>query len=247
MKKEPKDWVKEGRQVLEYFENQFKNPYRSTVKFTEWLESRGLFADGARILDMGCGMGETLVYMAKRFPQVRFSGLDLNSELIERGRETFKQLGINNVELLEGDLFHPNAELTSKFDGILSLQTLSWLPHYKEPLEAFAQLKPRWVALTSLFFDGYVNTKTEVTVDLDKPEVARTNYYNTYSLPECVSFLKHLGFSETIYAPFEIDIDLPRTNPSGVGTYTEQTKDERRLMISGPLLMNWYFILSSQS
>lgn len=246
MKKAADDWVKEGRRVLDYFEAQFANPYRSTVRLTDWLEGQGVLKSGSRVVDAGCGMGETLYYMAQRFPQIQFTGVDINGELVQSGATAFAKRGIKNVTLTQGDFFSPGWAGQNAFDGALSIQTLSWMPEFREPLDCLNKLNTNWLAITSLFFDGHVNVKSEVTVDIDRPTEQRTNYYNTYSLPEVVSYLQALGFSKVTHTPFEIDVDLPRNKPSTMGTYTQLLASGQRLMISGPLLMNWHFILAQR-
>lgn len=49
-------------------------------------------------------------------------------------------------------------------------------------------------------------------------------FYNIYSLPRMEAYFKKLGYNHFYYKEFEIDIDLPKTNGLGRGTYT--VKDE---------------------
>jgi len=58
-------------------------------------------------------------------------------------------------------------------------------------------------------------------------------------------FLATHGYGEFVYTPFEIDIDLAKP-PDGMGIYTETLANGRRLQISGPVLMNWYFIMAKR-
>jgi len=83
-----------------------------------------------------------------------------------------------------------------------------------------------------LFFITYVNS--------DSAQEA-----NTYSLPLVRQYLLDRGYNKFMYSRFEMPIDLPRSTSGRMGTYTELTTDGRRLQISGPLLMNWYFIYAS--
>jgi hypothetical protein len=43
---------------------------------------------------------------------------------------------------------------------------------------------------------------------------------------------------------FDIDIDLPKGSHGGLGSYTELLPDGRRLQISEPIMLSWYFILA---
>jgi hypothetical protein len=135
-----------------------------------------------------------------------------------------------------------------RYDGVVSFQTLSWLPEYKMPIEKMIELRPKWIAMTSLFFDGDVNC-TIIVHDYTTPlggKPYRESYYNTYSIRLVRELFAKLGYSDFKFMPFEIDIDLPKSETRGMGTYTEILQNGRRIQISGPLLMNWYFILARQ-
>jgi ubiquinone/menaquinone biosynthesis C-methylase UbiE len=232
----------------EYHERQFSVPYQSTVSFFNWLIERGVLGDNPlNICDLGCGKGANLHYLAKRFGGYRFTGLDIDEGLIRDGRELLTRDAVENCELLVGDL-HDAASLFSRnqFDGVISLQTLSWLPDYRVALDAMAALAPKWIALTSLFFDGPVEAKTVIHEfsESDNSSLLRSLNYNTYSLPLFRRRLAELGFHKIEQRYFEIQIDLPRVSTGRMQTYTELTHDQRRLQVSGPLLMNWYFILA---
>ena len=67
-------------------------------------------------------------------------------------------------------------------------------------------------------------------------------YYNIHSLIRFRKYLKELGYSKFEYVPFDIDIDLPRTDSLDIGTYTVRLEDGKRIQISGGMMMPWYFI-----
>ncbi len=135
-----------------------------------------------------------------------------------------------------------------KFDGIISFQTLSWLPEYQEPLRNLSLLNPKWIAISSLFYEGDI----EYTIKLKDYYRASNDkeyeeaYYNIYSLIRVREYLKKLGYYKFEYMLFEIDIDLPKTESMDIGTYTIKTEDGRRLQISAALMMPWYFIVASK-
>jgi hypothetical protein len=58
--------------------------------------------------------------------------------------------------------------------------------------------------------------------------------------------LKDKGYTVFKYCPFEMDIDLPKPEHTLMGTYTKTLPNGKRLQISGPLLMNWYFIYAAK-
>jgi hypothetical protein len=144
-----------------------------------------------------------------------------------------KERGITNARIDKANMYDFYA---GSFDGVLSIHTLSWLPNPYKALEKMCSLGVKWIAASSLFYDGPVSCQIMV----EEPE--RDQYYNVYSLPLIERFLYSLGYTNFQYTPFEIDQDLPRPRHKGMGTYTEKTIDNRRLQVSGPLLMPWYFI-----
>jgi len=233
-----------------YHERQFKEPYRSTIAFCDWLEKSRYLNKSiqARILDVGAGQGANIFYMAKKYPECKLVGIDINNSIVKKGNEFFHSKAINNCSLEVGDLYNFSDEYISKFDGIVSIHTLSWLPEYKKPIEAMAKLNPKWIALSALFYDGEVSCTIQMK-DFTTPKPGRPfreSFYNIYSLNHIQQLFKELGFSEFNYIPFEIDIDLPRPESKGRGTYTKKLENGHRIQISGPLLQPWYFILASK-
>lgn len=227
-----------------YHNRQFERPYESTISICNWLAEKDVFESDARICDLGCGQGASLFYMASRYTDCNFTGVDLDKEAISNGIELMESRQIKNCHLIQGDLHNIGSRFDPEaFTGVLSLQTLSWLPHYRLAIDAMISLSPQWIAASSLFFDGPVETQTMVRVT-EESGTETELFYNTYSLPKFRSYLAALGYRDFDCLPFEIRIDLPRPDSPKMQTYTEATVGGHRLQISGPLLMNWYFIFA---
>lgn len=246
MKQRTTEWLevtKKGK--IDYHEKQFKEPYRSTVVFTDWIDSLLDLTNTSTICDLACGEGANLLYLAKRYPEIDFVGIDLNPDLIEWGNQIMKNNKILNVKMTVGDLYKFSEKNKGKFDGILLFQTLSWLPEFREPIKKMVSLNPKWIGATSLFFDGNINCNIEIQ-DYTEPlggKKYKETYYNVYSLKLVENLFREMGYT-LFYTPFEIDIDLEKPKNGGMGTYTIKTEAGKRLQLSGPLLMNWYFILA---
>src|ERR1700756_1291279 len=234
------EWTKNYNN--DYFERQFKTPYRSTVKFCDWLEELGVLTpqSKANIMDVGTGKGANLHYMHKRFPNCSYLGLDINTDFVEEGNAAIKKENLSNCSLAYGDLYKLDIpKHGNKFDGIISYQTLSWLPGYEDALDQIVKLNPQWISLSSLFYDGLVDCKIEVQ-EFHTPQDEssfKTSFYNIYSLPRIANFLAKRGFTTFKYTPFEIDIDLPKPEHTNMQTYTQKLQDGRRMQMSGPVPM----------
>ena len=237
MKQRTTEWVQKFNS--EYHERQFKEVYRSTIAFCGWLETIGHIQEDSqlRILDCCSGQGANTYYMGRRYPNCTFVGVDINAEVVTKGNGFFEANGVTNCQLEVGDIYNLGKKYLSRFDGIVCYQTLSWLPEFKKPIEAIIELDPKWIALTSLFYDGHVSCAIEITeYDADlAPSVDA--FYNVYSLPLVRKSFSDLGYSDFQSTQFEIDIDLPKPDKKIMTTYTEKTEHGHRLQLSGPLLM----------
>lgn len=235
-------WLKSvDKNALDYHERQFKTPYRSTVAFSDWLKSLKLLSKNpGKILDIGSGEGANLSFLAKEFPESEFLGVDINKMLVKKGNQLFKKMGQENCSLEVGDLYALKTKYKNVFDGVISLQTFSWLPEYKTPLKQIFKLNPSWIAMSSLFYEGFVECEIKVK-DYTYKKNSQEAFYNVYSLRLVESFFKKYGYKKFEYIPFVIDVDIKKNAGGQMGTYTLKT-DKGRIQISGPLLMNWYFI-----
>jgi SAM-dependent methyltransferase len=242
------EWLEAAN--LSYHERQFKDVYRSTIHFCNWLEDMNCLTQSSpsRILDIGSGMGSNIFYMSARFPNHKFEGIDINPDMVESGNQIFSQNHRQNCRLRQADLYQLPSSFVGQYDGIVSFQTLSWLPDYKEPLERIAELDANWIAMTSLFYEGELNCTIQIK-DYSKPigDKKYSEYYNNiYSLRRIAEGFLSCGYEDFKYIPFEIDVDLPKPERPGMGTYTERLENGRRLQISGPVLMPWHFILAQR-
>jgi arsenite methyltransferase len=58
---------------------------------------------GATVVDLGCGAGTDLLIAAQMIgPEGRAIGIDMTASMLERARESAREMGLDNVELHEG-------------------------------------------------------------------------------------------------------------------------------------------------
>jgi O-methyltransferase/aklanonic acid methyltransferase len=95
---------------------------------------------GQRLLDVGCGLGATLLPAARLVgPQGGALGIDIAEAMIEEaGREAARQ-GIGNVELRVMDGEHPDLPARS-FDLVLGSYSVIFLPDARAALARYAAL-----------------------------------------------------------------------------------------------------------
>lgn len=228
------EWHNLDDSARQYHLAQWRQEKQSTRAFADFIS--GELSNSRIVVDLGCGAGACTNYLATRNPSVQFSGVDLSGELIQLATDFGKST--QNLSFSQGDWF---ALPPNFYDGAVSLQTLSWLPEFETPLEQiFSNIKPKWFAATSLFYEGDISCRIEVTEHARE----RTSFYNVYSLPALARFCERHDYRLTRVEPFNIGIDLAKpSNLDAMGTYTRKTDDGSRLQISGPLLMPWHMIL----
>jgi ubiquinone/menaquinone biosynthesis C-methylase UbiE len=226
---------------MKYHMQQWNEPKESTKAFFHFIE--GEVSNSELVLDLGAGAGAATYYLASRNLGTNFVGLDYSEELIAIAEETAKQFDLTNLLFDAGDCFNLDKRW-NKVDGVVSLQTLSWLSEMKTPMtQIFEVIEPDWIGLTSLFYEGDISCKIEVSEHTRN----RKTFYNVYSLKELSRLAQEHRYEIVKFERFDIGIDIPKPqNVDLMSTFTEKVagnSDYQRLQISGPLLMNWYFVM----
>lgn len=85
--------------------------------------------DSARVLEIGCAAAGNLIPFAAAHPRASVVGIDLSPVQVAQGRERIRALGLDNVELLEGDIAHVDLAPLGPFDFIVCHGVYSWVPN----------------------------------------------------------------------------------------------------------------------
>lgn len=240
-----KHWQSEN--IMEWHRKQFETPKRNLVHFERFLSNHQEL-NGQRILDLACGGGAEDVYIAKQNPGLSILGVDYVGEAFEFFRNNASDEIKNRVSLTQGDWYALDESYIGKFGGVISLETLSWLADWKTPIDKIIELHPKWMAFSSLFYEGRINYQIKIE-DYEFTELEKecdVVYYNIYSIPIMKEYLKKCGYKFFDFQKFEIDIDIPKPDHMGTGTYTVDTANGGKLQISAAMLMPWYFIYAER-
>ena len=74
---------------------------------------------GIRMLDVGCGRGLIIIWLAELFPNSNFSGIDLSQEAVQYAQGIAEQKGLRNIQFKAMDL--------SDFDKSAETETFDWV------------------------------------------------------------------------------------------------------------------------
>jgi sterol 24-C-methyltransferase len=110
------------------------------------------------VLELGFGQGFNLAHLAARFPDVRFSGVDITPAHQEVARRRLQEAALTNVTLTQGDFHHlPYAD--ASFDHVFAIEAFCYATDLERAFaEIFRVLRPGG---SVTFFDGYLIRKPQ--------------------------------------------------------------------------------------
>ncbi len=145
-------------------------PWPQTVEFIDALPEHSL------VLDLGCGNGRNIKYLAEVGRGFRIFGLDFSVRMIRIAQEKIKQLGLDkDVEFFLGDVVKlPITDST--IDGVIYVAALHHLPSAQLRLASLHELgrvlKPGGRAFISVWDFEQERFADELKKQLSEPPVS---------------------------------------------------------------------------
>jgi S-adenosylmethionine-diacylgycerolhomoserine-N-methlytransferase len=104
-------------------------------------------AAGASVLEIGCGTGRNLVHAARHYPDARFFGIDVSTEMLTSAISSISRRDLTKrIRVAHGDgtAFDPQRLFgIPAFDHVMISYSLSMIPDWRRVLEmAASRLKP---------------------------------------------------------------------------------------------------------
>jgi 2-polyprenyl-3-methyl-5-hydroxy-6-metoxy-1,4-benzoquinol methylase len=92
--------------------------------------------NGKRILDIGCGHGYLLFWLARKYPQANLTGIDVDLRQVEACRRAANCEKITNVRFLQGT--YSDLQENSNYDVIITIDVLE---HVVDDVEMLKKIK----------------------------------------------------------------------------------------------------------
>ena len=148
-----KEQAKEIYADLGYLSQPF--PYASAPFLESYARLLGLSpapASTARILEIGSSYGGNLISQALFYPRATFTGIEIAPTQVSVGKTYINQLGIANLDLLEGDVNESHEHLGT-YDYIIAHGFYSWVD--EETKDNFLRLCKEHLAENGILYMSY--------------------------------------------------------------------------------------------
>ena len=89
------------------------------------------------VLDIGCGSGFIINFLARRYPNIKFDAVDF-SDSIDLAKQFSKTHGINNIDYYKEDFLTWKTDKT--YDLVLSTGVLHHIPEYQRAVDKIYKL-----------------------------------------------------------------------------------------------------------
>ena len=130
-------------------------PYASAPFLESYARLLGLSpapASTAHILEIGSSYGGNLISQALFYPQATFTGIEIAPTQVSVGKTYIDQLGITNLDLLEGDVNESHEHLGT-YDYIIAHGFYSWVD--EETKDNFLRLCKEHLAENGILYMSY--------------------------------------------------------------------------------------------
>lgn len=230
----------DGNKDKEHIVSEFKKPLKQKYEMDKYFEKIILphvKSKKLEVLDACCGIGQISHYIHQINSNLKITGIDQTSFLIEEAKKLWKGEKIN---FQVADVYDYAKKYQKKYDITINWKTLSWLPYYDEMVKSLFNLTKNHIFLSSLFYDGDIDFDIKVREYQTEIGKEKFNYYfNVYSLPKFKNFVLDLGAKNIEVFDFEINVDIEKPPINQIGTYTEKLENGKRLQISGNIIQSW--------
>nr|ANY58192.1 putative N-methyltransferase [synthetic construct] len=144
---------------------------------------RAQIKDGQTVLDIGCGNGGLVLYIAQKYKNCHVTGLTNSKAQVKHIELQTKKLNLTNVEVILADVTKHVFKTEKTFDRIILIQVIE---HMKN-IELFMRKLSTWMTEESLLFVDHICHKT---FNYHFEPMDENDWYSGHIFPEgCVTIL----------------------------------------------------------
>lgn len=227
--------------------SQYENPYMSTIELKKILDGLIDKFDTKTMVDLGCGIGAQVNYLAEAYPQLKFIGLDYNKHLIEVAQRLTSHLS-DQISFKEFDVLNPKDYplLDSGGLALISVHALCCFKSFEPFFDSIIRFKPDFFVVNSLFTDGELEVLVHIR-DLNSPKEDSDpdGDFNIFSKSRVATWLNSHGYYAH-FLDFFPDRKITKPTPLVRGTYTIETEWSPYTQFSGPVHLPWSFLVATK-
>lgn len=188
---------------------------QDTDDLMEYYVRRCGIVDGMTILDAGCGVAAPAIWLARRFPSLKVTGMTVSPVQAEMAQSNAREAGVDDrVHIELGDYHELSSQLShDQFDLAIFLESLGHSSDIRRVLYGVGDvLKPKGRVYVKDFFQRR-SLNPELQAKIDKViDTINANYrYHVMQLPDLVAACMETGFGVSAVSPPEIEPDLKLT------------------------------------
>ena len=225
---------------------QFHKPYDSTVAFHKLLLELNLLNKNTKnIIDIGTGIGSNLQYFSSKNKFINFLGVDYETSRIKLGRK----LNTNpKIKIKKLDILKSVKSLQNKFDGLICIHTLCCFKKLDIVIKNFCKIKPKWIAINSLFFDGDLDVLIHIRDHQNKKlkDNNPNSDFNIFSLKKLKEIFNKNGYKIVCERPYFPIKKIKKVGKGKRGSYTLKTEIHKHSTFSGPVYLPWHFVVAKK-
>jgi tocopherol O-methyltransferase len=166
-----------------YYDEKATDHHRSVIRANEVLAEWGNIQQGARIIDAGCGLGHSTLWLGEHY-NARVTGITIVPKQVETMQRFIAKKGITNVDFIEANYLNMPFEDNS-VDVVWAIEALCHAQDkslfYKE---AYRVLKPGGKLLIG------ENLRTARPLEAGKEELLK-EIFHSWAIPDLDTFEEH--------------------------------------------------------
>ncbi|KAK9132395.1 hypothetical protein Scep_011923 [Stephania cephalantha] len=171
-----------------YFKDESSTLEEAGIAMLELYCERAQIQDGQRVLDIGCGYGSTVFYIAHKYPNCHITGITNSVEQKYFVEEQAKKRDLaKNVEIILADVC--TFEAKEQYDRILAIESFEEMKNYKLLLNKIA----KWMKQDGLLFIQHMCHKDLAYIQEDDVSIVNHWIVNGTNFSRmCEEYLKNI-------------------------------------------------------